>query len=67
MDGRMQILFRHADDRIFACAAGAGFNKAVVDPSAVPPINTGTSRGRLPNFSPPTPVQAGADSAMLSE
>jgi hypothetical protein len=58
LDGRMQLAFRHTDDRIYACASGLGFTKGAAAPSAAEPPATAGSVGRLPNASPPTPPRA---------
>jgi len=58
LDGRMQLAYRHTDDRIYACASGLGFTKGAAAPSAAEPPATVGSVGRLPNASPPTPPRA---------
>jgi hypothetical protein len=56
--GGMQVSFRASDDRIFACASGAGFTKGAAAPSIAPAPISASSAGRLPNAPPPIPRRA---------
>jgi hypothetical protein len=56
--GGMQVSFRASDDRIFACASGAGFTKGAAAPSIAPAPISASSAGRLPNAPPPIPLRA---------
>ena len=56
--GGMQVSFRASDDRIFACASGAGFTKGAAAPSIAPAPISASRAGRLPNAPPPIPLRA---------